>query len=218
MGVLSLGNPLAVPRRNQGAGKGLPLDFRIGALMDGGMVIGLIRQADGIHGLIISPKSAEVSVPWATNTTASGVAADETNGKSNTDALVKLDASKYLAAAYCASYGSGWMLPAKNQLEMAYRVGKPSAVANSGDQVYGLNPDSIPYGPAYTAGNPVMTTLPQMLPDGDFSLSLGNYWSSSVQSGSSVFRQNTNGGAQVASSPTVNSAVRPFKTVLLVRF
>lgn len=127
------------------------------------------------YALILAPKSLEQqSLQWRTsNGAAPAEARTRWNGLGATAAMAT---TEYPAANYCAGLShpsdgaSPWYLPAMDELELIYRVLKPTTEPNSIGTLTvddfpptvhntGYNPSSDPSGAAYTTSVPGQTTV-----------------------------------------------------------
>ena len=186
------------------------------------------------YALILSPKSLE-SATTLDNNANSTAARTRWDGLSATTALAALGSP---AATYCTGLsapsdgGSGWYLPAMDELELLYRNLKPSTDANvvssaSGtfpptSQNYGVNPSSSPTGSAYTSSVPARTPLVAFQGGGGETLqhaSLTQYiWSSTESTSSNGWRQSmavASAGTQQVTTKVTLSRVRPVRRLLL---
>ena len=161
-------------------------DAGFGLKLEGGYYAGKIQRADGVYALIIAPKALGFSkLAWKNANTTSGACKSLNNGAINTAHMVASgSATVYPAAHYCNNLiingYSDWYLPARDELEIAYRNFKPTTEPNTSASpkykstyVYtdindgvssatGVNSHSIPAGTAYTlsaATNPAQTPL-----------------------------------------------------------
>ena len=159
-------------------------DSDFGGFLEGGYYAGKITRADGIYALIVSPKAsgqAPTTLKWKNANTTSGGCKSLNDGAANTAYLVSAgNATVYPAAHFCNNLAingfSDWYLPARDELEIAYRNLKPTTQANytgarnkssyvytlnndvSGGS-YGVNRHSVPTGAAYTVSVPTQTSL-----------------------------------------------------------
>ena len=157
-------------------------DSGFGGELEGGYYAGKIQRADGVYALIVAPKALGTSkLAWKNAASSSGGCKSLNDGAANTAHMVANgDATVYPAAHYCNNLVingySDWYLPARDELDIAYRNLKPTTDSNntdsrtkssyvytlyndvSGDKM-GVNRHSVPAGVAYTTSNPAQTTL-----------------------------------------------------------
>lgn len=157
-------------------------DSGFGGELEGGYYAGKIQRADGVYALIVAPKaSGQSSLQWKNDNTTSGGCKSLNDGAANTAYMVANgNSTTYPAAHFCNNLVingySDWYLPARDELEIAYRNLKPTTDSNyvagrgkssyvytinndvSGDTM-GVNRHSIPAGAAYTTSNPAQTSL-----------------------------------------------------------
>ena len=157
-------------------------DAGIGLELEGGYYVGKIQRADGVYALIVAPKAlGQSKLAWKNANTTSGACKSLNNGAINTAHMVASgSATVYPAAHYCNNLiingYSDWYLPARDELEIAYRNFKPITYSQStktrskSSYVYtdindgasnnvGMNSHSIPASGAYTTSNPAQTSL-----------------------------------------------------------
>lgn len=210
----------------------------IGEFFEGGFYTGNIIQGGIEYYLIVAPKATGESAPILFNDTggASPVATKTlNNGPAATDAMVA--AGGHPAASFCAGLTinsfSDWYLPARDELELAYRNLKPITNDNvtfdrpfsaytypegndlSSDTI-GINRNSNPTGPAYTLLSPAQTSVTDFITGGAESFTASFYWSSSEFSGTNAWIQNFgigSPGSQGSSGKGNTRYVRAFRRV-----
>lgn len=183
-----------------------------GEAFGGGFYAGNIVEGGAEYYIIVAPKSSgeSASQQFKTTNTASPVATQTlNNGPAATAAMVA--AGSHPAAAFCAGLTIGgfsdWYLPARDELELAYRNLKPTVNDNntttrslsatvypegndvSGDTM-GRNRNSNPTGSAYTAAVPGQTSVPAFVTGGTEAFNTTEYWSATEFSSTSPWLQN----------------------------
>lgn len=219
-------------------------DAGFGAEFEGGYYAGKIQRTDGVYALIVAPKAlgqSSTELKWKNNQATSGGCKSLNNGAINTAHMVANgDATVYPAAHYCHNLVingySDWYLPARDELEIAYRNLKPTTESNStsnrdkssyvytdtndgGPSTMGMNSHSIPAGAAYTASNPAQTTLEPFKKGGAETLytdSDSQLWSSTEFSSIYAYAQDFSGssaGYQERSNMDFTDFARAFRAV-----
>lgn len=150
----------------------------------GGFYAGQIRQADGLYILIVAPKDGGEyeSTAWNANTKRVDDARSFFDGEANTIAMGRAGSALALWAVGLGINGfDDWYLPARDELELAYRNLKPT-----GDENYvwrsGENPSSVPPGYPYTASTPAKTTAEAFIAGSPEAFDDESYYWTSTQS------------------------------------
>ena len=143
---------------------------RIGQHSEGGYFAGVIRVKDCAYAVLVAPKSTERNILFKTQLSRTPRIPLVNDGWTNTNAM---NNNEHPAAQYCRNLNVGehtdWYLPSRDELELCYRVFKPT---NWNNDTYtagtfpgnlrlanGTNLNSIPTGAAYTATNPASTIV-----------------------------------------------------------
>ncbi|MGB6097868.1 MAG: hypothetical protein WBF95_16425 [Comamonas thiooxydans] len=170
------------------------IDTDYGKPFEGGFYGGVININSHIYAIVWAPKStqikAEIDVEKAN-------AFDPADSYSNTVALA--DAGSPLARAALAANINGyndWLIPARDVLELGYRMLKPSKNQNYANWFDGVNRNSLPEGKHYSESYPAQTIASDFLDGGSESFDLAWYWSSSLHSGGVAFCQHFEDGYQ----------------------
>ena len=140
---------------------------RIGQKFKCGYFAGINRVKDCVYAILVAPKSTEGSVQFKTTYSSTPNTQLVNDGWANTNAM---NDSAHPAAQYCRGLTVGGhtdlYLPSRDELELCYRVFKPtnrsnttSGAGNVGNlsSATGTNLNSIPTGSAYTGTNPDQT-------------------------------------------------------------
>lgn len=160
----------------------------IGTAYGGGFYAGRITQGADTFFVILAPKSSGESPGIAiknSGTTTNGTTSTW-DGAANTAAMIAASAASHPAAAWVSGLTIGgytdWVIPALDQLELAYRNFKPGTVANV--TTSGTNPNSNPVGGAYTAPSPAQTSLSAFKGGGSETFDSEAYYWTSTQDAS----------------------------------
>lgn len=189
----------------------------IGDPYQGGFYAGRITLNGQLYALVVAPRSTESTQQFCNSSTANLTTQAKSliDGYGNTIDLINNGSTIWPAAKYCYDLAVGgytdWYLPSILELELLYRVFKPSETANvttavtatdvGGGSVwsggmYGLQTYSTPAAAAYTnsgvqATNPSMTSVQAFQGSGvQEGFSSVPYWSSSAPGSSVSAREN----------------------------
>lgn len=189
-----------------------------GTPFQGGYYVGRMKPGDGFnYALIVSPKvSGESSLLQlkTTNTTTVGTSSIW-DGAANTTSMISAGAATHPAANFCKNLSIGgytdWAVPAKDQLELLYRVLKPTTSSNN--TAFGANPSSDPIGTNYTSGAPTQTNITDFKTGGSEAFSNVYYWTSTENGGTNTFLQNFIDGTIATDSKTASYRVRAVRMI-----
>lgn len=182
----------------------LPENIQIGTQFEGGFYGGQIRLAAGIFAIAWAPKSSEIEGRIGVET---AEAFDYADSRANTLALAA--AGSPLAQAALAANINGhadWLLPARDVLELGYRLLKPSTDENRVSWRDGDNHHSVPPGRHYTDEFPAQTVADIFKRGGAEAFDRAWYLTSTLHSAGRAFGQDFNYGHQY--SGTVSSEAR----------
>lgn len=215
----------------------------IGQRFEGGFYTGDIIDDGVIYHLVVAPsgvgRNNDVGIPWkTTNDTAPEATRTLTNGLAATLAMVneneKAGKIIYPAAQYCYDLDiddyKDWYLPARDELEVAYRNLKPTTNGNSmitRSSIYycttgfgvdgkgnGYNSNSNPTGDAYTTSVPAQTDVSAFQAGGSTAFVTSyNYWSATEFSSANAWFQDFYNGFQSNTSKTFSLYVCAFRRV-----
>lgn len=189
-----------------------------GAAYGGGFYAGRMKIGADSYALIVAPKasgeSASLTVKPSNDSTAGTTST--WNGAANTAAMIAAGAAAHPAASFCKNLTIGgytdWVLPAKDQLELLYRMLKPDATANNTSS--GANPSSDPVGANYTAGSPAQTAIAAFKAGGSEAFAVDNYyWTSTEYSSTNVWIQIFSNGGQYGSAKANAYRVRAVRMI-----
>lgn len=220
----------------------------IGEPFKGGYYVGKITRSDGDYALIVSPKAtgeASTTLEWRNDNATTNGCQSLNDGAANTATMVSLgNSTVFPAAHFCNNLSIGgytdWYLPARDELELAYRNLKPTTKNNSTDNrsksgyVYspddlsadtmGVNRSSNPVGAAYTSTVPAQTSIDLFKTGGSESFAQSPYgtynshWSSTEHSSTNSWYQlfsDTLSGNQYYNSMPDTYSVRAFRALKL---
>lgn len=186
----------------------------------GGFFVGLYSMDGDTYALIVADTSADLSLQWKTSFSGTTPGTDSfINGAANTAAIITDSKVNHPAAAHCADYRGGgyadWFLPAKNQLEIAYRKLKPGTDNN--DENSGENPNAIPpTGKYFFFHSPSQTTVAAFKRSEEQAFEETKYFSSTRDASfGKAITQDFKNGAQDSSFISTSCQVRPFRSVKL---
>ena len=153
-----------------------------GTPFGGGFYVGRMKVDGQSYALIVAPKAQGdvVSLSWKTSSTSTPGATSHWDGAANTAAMMAEGGSSHPAANFCRSLSIGgyldWVLPARYQLELIYRICKPDVLPNVTNS--SSNPYSDPVGKNYTAGSPARTAIAAFMAGGAEAFATDLYWTS----------------------------------------
>jgi hypothetical protein len=196
----------------------------IGDAFEGGFYAGLISHtADGVatHALIVAPRATGASgtgytittLPsWQTSDSTTG-ATSPFDGAVNTPLITNSPAANFCKNLSIGGY-SDWYLPARFELDIAYKNLKPSTDSNNTS--FGINDYSVPKRTVnHTAGDPAQTSLAAFQTGGAEAFSAVIHWSSTEQFSSTAWSVSFFGGAQSAVNKAFGRSVRAFRKIAL---
>ena len=190
-----------------------------GTPFGGGYYVGRMKPGDGFsYALIVAPKASgeAASLLLNTSSTATVGTASTWDGAANTAAMIVEGAASHPAASFCRNLTIGsytdWLLPAKDQLELLYRMLKPEATGNSTSS--GTNPSSDPAGAKYTAGSPTQTAIAAFKAGGAEAFATDTYyWTSTEYSSTNNWVQSFSSGDQNNITKSNVSRVRAVRMI-----
>jgi hypothetical protein len=213
-------------RAAAGAGGGLQ-DPEIGSAYEGGFYAGKIRYQGIIWYLIVAPSATGASgtgytlttnYAWKTAQTTTAGTLSDINGHSNTAAMVTAGIANHPAGQFCTTLNingfTDWYLPARYELDAAYKTLKPTTTANNTS--FGINPYLIPPQTTnHTTGDPAQTTVTDFKDTGSEPFVADIHWSSTEFSSGNAWDLAFNNGFQFAANKTAtNRRVRAFRRVI----
>ena len=209
------------------AGAGGFEEPEIGSAYEGGFYAGKIRYQGIIWYLIVAPRATGASgtgytlttnYQWRTATTTTAGTLSDINGQSNTAAMVTVNIAFHPAGQFCTTRNingfTDWYLPARYELDAAYKTLKPTTTANNTS--FGINPYLIPPQTTnHTTGDPAQTTVTDFKDTGSEPFVADLHWSSTEFSSSNAWDLDFNNGSQFAANKTAtNRRVRAFRRVI----
>jgi hypothetical protein len=189
-----------------------------GTPWEGGHYIGLISYNGDVYAQVVAPKAAG-QLPgrhqWGKYGTEIAGAASFFDGHSNTKAMAEagLVIAELVLDLRIGGFND-WFIPARDQLELAYRGFKPTDEENwvyrSGD-----NPSSLPPGYPYTIHLPGQTSVELFRKDGAEAFDDDRYWTSTQYSAYFAWGQHFDDGYQGLTDKDGNGRVRAFRSIKL---
>lgn len=196
-----------------------PVPTTPGTPFGGGYYAGRI-MVDGVeYALVVAPKTQGEadSLRWKTSNTPTVGTDSRNDGWSNTQAMIQAGSAIHPAAAFCRGLNingyDDWYLPSQDELEILYRVFKPTLTNNNTDS--GANPSAIPPTGNYTTGNPAYTNDVVFRQGGGEVFYTGYYWSSTQSSSTNCLNTHFGTGYQGTSSKTTPRQVRAVRRVAI---
>ena len=200
----------------------------IGSAIEGGFYVGSIRIGATNYALIMAPKATGQTTGFYATNNSFLRANSASDGLANT---VGASSASYPVNAWSRNLTIGgftdWYIPARDELELAYRNLKPSAVVNSiGARVQGATGDtntangsnlnSVPVGAAYTTSSPAQTPLTLFQTGGAECLDASIYWCSTGNAALTFqLLQRMSDGIQSYDLPSSTYTARAFRRVIL---
>lgn len=188
----------------------------IGAPFEGGFYGGQIRMGDTLYAVCWAPKAqGDIKGAWQPGYTDAPGACSYFDSAANTQAMADAgsDIAKQVLALDIGGV-TGWSIPARDVLELAYRHLKPTTEENyiyrSGD-----NPSSVPAGYPYTEESPAKTTVEAFQEGGAEAFEEDWYWSSTQYSGSNAWTQHFDDGYQLYDSKSDEGRCRAVRLIQL---
>ncbi|QEZ48524.1 DUF1566 domain-containing protein [Cupriavidus oxalaticus] len=163
--------------------------LKAGDAVGGGFYAGQISQDDGVYVVIVAPKDGgeHEETVWHTDRKRLDDALSYYDGNANTIAMGRAGSALALWAISLRLNGfDDWYLPARDELELAYRHLKPTAGNYEGFR-HGENPSSVPVGYTYTESTPAQTAAPAFQEGGTEAFEEEWYWTSTQYAGYSVY-------------------------------
>ena len=201
---------------------------RIGQKFNGVYLAGINRIKNCAYLILVAPKSTEDSIPFKTHWGSAPGTQLVNDGWTNTNAM---NDSAHPAAQYCRSLTvsghTDLYLPSRDELELCYRVFKPTGQSNTTytagtytgnlSLANGTNLNSIPTGAAYTKTDPAQTIVTAFRLGNVEAFDTDWYWTSTASSSStigSLIQHFSNGGQDWVNKTLVNR-VRGVRRVLI---
>lgn len=169
----------------------------------GGFFAGLINQADGLYAIVVAPKvkGQHKDCGWGAGAARAHLASARSffDGRANTESMVAAgsELAQWVRSLTIGGFDD-WYLPARDELDLAYRNLKPTEETNlclSGD-----NPSSVPVGYAYMPEAPAQTVAGAFRAGGAEAFDPVWYWTSTQYAGGEAYawiQYFTNGGQRL---------------------
>jgi len=187
-----------------------------GQPFEGGFYGGQVRLASGIFAIAWAPKSSQIVGAIGVH---EANAYDYADSRANTLALA--EAGSPLAQAALAANINGhtdWVLPARDVLELGYRLLKPTTTQNYRSWRDGENPSSVPFGRHYTEQFPLQTTAELFKDGGAEAFDLRWYLTSTLNSAGRAFDQDFSCGHQLDYAVSLEARARFVRLIQLNSF
>jgi hypothetical protein len=198
----------------------------IGSAYEGGFYAGKIRYQGIIWYLIVAPRATGASgtgytlttlYAWKTAGTTTAGTLSAINGQGNTAAMVTAGIANHPAGQFCTTLNingfTDWYLPARYELDAAYKTLKPTTTANNTSS--GINPYLIPPQTTnHTTGDPAQTSVSAFQSTGSEPFVAARHWPSTEFSSTDAWRLDFTDGFQGLSAKTVANHVRAFRRVI----
>ncbi|VWB08008.1 DUF1566 domain-containing protein [Burkholderia lata] len=188
----------------------------IGTAWEGGFYAGLITFGGDVYAQVVAPKALGQLADtheWGKYGIEIAGAASFFDGASNTRAMAEsgLVIAERVLELRIAGFDD-WHIPARDQLELAYRGFKPTSEEN---WVYrnGDNPSSLPPGYPYAIHLPGQTLVELFREGGAEAFDEAWYWSSTQCSACHAWDQHFDVGCQYISLKSVSVRVRAFRSI-----
>lgn len=195
---------------------------QIGDQCAGGYYIGQMMSGTTPFAIIVAPKASSsnggATLQYkTTNTAAPGAASDASNGSPASDAMSDPDGLQYPAARYCRSLSangySDWYLPARDELELLYRILKPDTTLNYVMPKWMASNAPVSENTVYAATSPSQTGIMVFRSGGQEAFDPYGYWCSTDAGEYDAWRQSFGDGTQSKISKTTSAYVRAIRRV-----
>jgi len=208
------------------AGAGGLQEPEIGSAYEGGFYAGKIRYQGIIWYLIVAPRATGASgtgytltteYAWKPAQTNTNGTRSEINGQGNTALMVTAGIANHPAGQFCTTLNingfTDWYLPARLELDAAYKTLKPTTDANITS--WGINPYLIPPQTTnHATGDPAQTTVTDFQSTGSEPFVGDLHWSSTEASSTAAWRLDFINGGQNTSTKVTPRRVRAFRRVI----
>jgi hypothetical protein len=188
----------------------------IGAPFEGGFYGGKIRMGDALFAVCWAPKAqGELQGKWLGSYTSVPGACSYFDGQANTQAMAAAGSELAKSALALDINGvTGWHIPARDVLELAYRHLKPTTEENYVHRA-GDNPSSVPAGYPYTEALPAKTTVEAFQEGGAEAFAEEWHWSSTQYSDYDAWGQGFDDGSQSISTKSYEGRCRAVRLIQL---
>ena len=186
-----------------------------GTPFEGGFYAGRLRVGTHVMALIVAPKAAETKGPWLPQYAAVPGADSFGDGVMNTATMAEAGSPIALWALGLDIGGFGdWYLPSRDELEILYRVFKPTAETNYTYRS-GENPSALPPTHAYRDELPLQTSVQSFRAGQAEAFEDAWYWSSTQSSRYFAWLQGFDGGGQDLSGKSFEGRARAVRRLVI---
>ena len=187
-----------------------------GTAIEGGFFGGVININGEHFGVVVGPKSTELTGQWGKYGEQSE-ATSTVDGLANTEAMAR-EGSEIATQVRALTTNdlTDWYIPARDELELIYRNLKPTKQENWCTFRDGDNPGSVPPGFMYTPSSPIQTECTAFQADQPEAMTGTWHWSSTQSSAYGAFVQDFSDGNQHNLGKDYRArvrAVRRFKVI-----
>ena len=189
----------------------------IGAAHEGGFFGGIVRINDLPHGVIWAPKAeGQMRGAWLDSYTDVPSARSCFDSLANTLAMAEAGSpiAKW-ALGLNINGKTDWCVPARDVLELGYRLLKPANRDNYASFRDGDNASSVPVGYPYTEELPAQTEVAAFRSGGAEAFDETWYWSSTQYSADDAFIQVFSSGYQLSGDKKALGCVRAVRLIQL---
>lgn len=193
------------------------IDFNLGDACEGGFAGGVILINNKPHGVIWAPKAeGQMRGPWLDSYTSVPGARSCFDSLANTLAMAEAGSPIAKWAVGLSINGkTDWCVPARDVLELGYRLLKPANRDNYSSFRDGDNASSVPVGYPYTEEMPAQTEVAAFRAGGSESFDETWYWSSTQYSADDAFLQSFYYGDQLILGKKALGCVRAVRRLVL---
>jgi len=194
-----------------------PTSLQPGTPFEGGFYGGQIRIGNAVFAIAWAPKAeGETQGAWLGSYTDVPGAGSCFDSMANTVAMAEAgSAIGNWARGLTIGGHTDWCVPARDVLELGYRLLKPSTQGNACSFRDGDNASSVPAGYPYSEATPAQTTAEAFRAGGAEAFAQSWYWSSTQYSANLAFHQYFYDGYQYHGTKKFEAQVRAVRLIQL---